>query len=210
MAIGAGSIIQHKVFANLNGQQILNVMYYEILSTVGAVTTLAGFAEPFGVAFSNYFKPFQSASLSYVRSELTEVNGVGLDVWAYPAGVTGNVVGDYLPTFNCYAIRLNRVTRLTRNGQKRIAGVPESNQANGVVPGSVITSIAAAANALWVAEPLYDDDTESGRQMVVQGIIWGGNSVAYPLGRYQRIGSVTVNPNITSQNTRKIRTRDGV
>jgi hypothetical protein len=210
MAIGAGSILVHKMFANLDGQQILNVQYYEVLSTVGAVVTLSGFALPFGEKFVNKFKPHQTTALAYIRTELYEVNGVEMDVYAFAPGVTGNASGDYLPTFNCYAIRQNRSTRITRNGQKRIAGVPESAQTNGVVAPATVNALANAAANLWVDEVLYDDDTQTGRQLYVQGIIWGGNSPQYPLGRYQIINSCTVNNRITSQNTRKIRTRDGV
>lgn len=210
MAIGAGSILMHKMFASLDGQQILNVQYYEVLSIVGAVTTLSGFALPFGEKFVDAFTPHQTTALSYVRTELYEVNGVEMDVYAFSPGVTGAVTGEYLPTFNCYAIRQNRSTRITRNGQKRIAGVPESAQANGVVGTSTINALATASNNLWVEEVLYDDDIQSGRQLIVQGIIWGGNDPAYPLGRYQGINSITVNNRVTSQNTRKIRTRDGV
>lgn len=210
MALTVDSILEHKMFANFAGQQVLNVTHYRVLALSAGVTTLSGFAQPLGVDFSDAFTPYQSSALTYIRSELLEVNGVDIDTFAYAPGVTGLVSGDYLPVYNAYGIRLNRTNRLTRNGQKRIAGVPEANSANGALPSAIQTALATEADALFAGDRVIVDPVDEDRSMFLRAIIWGGNDPAYPLGRFQFISGVTVNNLITTQNTRKIRTRDGV
>lgn len=68
------------------------------------------------------------------------------------AAATGTTVGtrggDGLPQFVAWAFRYVRTTRAVRNGQKRIMGVAEPDQANGAAVGGVLALLAAAEIAL--------------------------------------------------------------
>jgi hypothetical protein len=62
-----------------------------------------------------------------------------------PGTVVGARTGECLPPFVCYAFRKNRVSSAVRNGQIRIAGVSEGDQANGVVAGGMTAALNAVA-----------------------------------------------------------------
>lgn len=62
---------------------------------------------------------------------------------------TGTQTGDCLPRYNAFSMFYARSTRASRNGWKRIMGVPESVQVNGVVTNAgELTALAALAAAL--------------------------------------------------------------
>lgn len=70
---------------------------------------------------------------------------------------TGTQTGDCLPRYNAYAFIYHRTTRAVRNGWKRIAGVPESFQVNGVVTNSGALD-ALEALAVLFGSALTDGD----------------------------------------------------
>jgi len=68
-------------------------------------------------------------------------DSMGLDI-------TGGVSGDGLPPFTCWDFTLMRGGVGERNGYKRIAGISENHQVNGVAVPAVVPSLTAFANAM--------------------------------------------------------------
>lgn len=74
----------------------------------------------------------------------------GLDEFNSPVSDDGAVGGDPMPAFVAWAFRLNRATKLTRHGQKRLVGVPESLVAGNAPTAGALASLQAIADA-WEA-----------------------------------------------------------
>lgn len=72
---------------------------------------------------------------------------------------TGTQAGDCLPRYNCFSFIYRRTTREVRNGWKRIAGVPESAQVNGVVTNAGFIS-ALAMLAVTLGEPIVGEGAD--------------------------------------------------
>lgn len=204
MALTVSSILQYKHFQEFRGQEVLNIQYYRVLTLEGPTTTLSGFAEPLFDRYVENLAPFQSTGLTHTKGELYEVNGIDFDTFVPTVPPTGALAGDTLPPFNAVSIQQVRQTRATRHGWKRIAGITEAQQDDGILLPGVVTGLQTAAEELWSLNPFVEDPNNSARVMGLQSIIWGGNDVGFPLGRYSGIAGFVVNPEITSQNTRKI------
>ncbi len=204
MPIGPSSIIEARVFQRLQGQQVLNVCHFEVLAEGSGVATLTAFAQPFAELWYDTFSGLQSNQLTYERVELLEVNGIDIDVYAWgtpPAGVQG---GEILGTFEAVSVQLIRGSRATRHGWKRFAGVTEPMALGGVLTGALQADYAAAASTVFNSVVSLVDPITPSRYINMRGIIWGGNSPDYPLGRYSDIIGVQVKNLISTQNTRKI------
>lgn len=211
MAISVSSVLQFKFFQRYLDQQVLNVQYYRVLALSPGVTTLNGFAEPIALLWQESLAGFQSSALTYLRGELFEVNGILFNQYNFPAGTTGEATGsDNMPPYVCYAIRQNRQTRLTRNGQKRIAGVLEGAQSNGQITNAQALALELATQTIFNGNMEITDSFGSGLGMTLEPIIWGGNDPAYPTGKFNSIVSLSVSRYLTTQNTRKVRTVEGL
>lgn len=114
----------------------------------------------------------------------------------------GLVVGVGMPSFVAAGIRLNRGNKTTRNGYKRVPGMAEDIITGGVFDGSFITtSLTPLATAFSTATVL----TASGGETVqVAPVIIGRNAAGFDLTRVQPVVSATINPNATTQNSRKV------
>lgn len=125
----------------LAGQQVLNVYHYKQLADPTIGTPIAALEGAFYTFIQSLAMPAQSTSLAHLGYRVTNLdNPDEFDVLV--STETGQVAGDCLPPFCAWAFRLNRATRSVRNGQKRVGGVPEAFQVNGVET--------AAAEALLV------------------------------------------------------------
>lgn len=204
MAIGPGSILEARVFQRLQGQQVLNVTHFEVLEEGAGVTTLTGFAQPFGELWYELFSEVQSNLLTYERVELYEVNGIEIDTYSWPTPPAGVQGGELLGTFEAVSVQLLRGSRATRHGWKRFAGVTEPMAVGGVLTAGLQVDYAVAASTMFNSIVNLQDAVIPSRFINVRAIIWGGNDPAYPLGRFSDIVSVQVKNLISTQNTRKI------
>lgn len=204
MPVGLDSILQWKFFQSMDSQEILNVQYYRVEDFQPTGSSLTGFARAlFNLWYTNW-DSVQSSRLTYVRGELYEVNGLAFDIYIPDVAPTGTRTGDSLPVQDALSIQQVRQSRATRHGWKRMAGMAEIFQANGVVDAGILTAAQEAATATFNSPIILTDDADPTHTMQLEGIIWGGNDPAFPLGRYSRILETRVNPRITTQNTRKV------
>lgn len=214
MAISVGSIIQFKTFGLIRAQQIMNSWHYAVqaISPGSVVTVPSDLAYGFATKWREQFQPILANSYTFDRVEVEEVNGVAIGSYAYPAGTTGTLVQEAFPPQDAVSIQLLRGDRTTRHGWKRIAGIPETAAAAGLLTTSYQTLVQNAIRPMiypatvppLVTVDLLDSEGEDIGTVDLRAIIWGGNSPSFPTGRYQVVQGFDVKPDITTQNTRKV------
>lgn len=67
-----------------------------------------------------------------------------------PATQGGSRTGNCLPPTDCWSFRFNRESTASRHGQKRIAGVSEADQSNGVAETGIVGALNALATGMQV------------------------------------------------------------
>lgn len=211
MPLNIGDVLKLTVFQSYLGQQVLNVQWYYVTNLGQAPTDPADIVEDLADQWYNAIRTFQLSTNQYVRAVL-EVNGKpDFGQYTYAPGSAGAVTtGNAMPPYVTYAVRLNRLTKLVRNGQKRFAGVSEEAVSNGTITVAQQTTIRDAAEEVLTGTLLVSDAAAPDRNANISPIIWGGVDLQYPLGRYSFVETITVSPNVTTQNSRKVRTRDGL
>jgi len=176
-----------------SAQTILNTFWY--LHTLGNDDEQDKCAEAFDLTILPVLKTIQAVSLQYVSIRAINVTGTLADFVLTPTTLLGTLTGDPVNTFTAAAIRLNRTTKETRNGQKRFAGMVEIQMNNQVWDAGYVVLLENVATALvanistvgGIFEPVI------ARQDAVTPTNWIANPVA----------SATVNSFVTSQVSRK-------
>jgi hypothetical protein len=180
-------------FGTIFGQPIASVFYYQVTGPLVPTDDPAAFA-PFW--YSNVMglaMPALSDQVSYSGWLVEDID----DLTKFSeelSTLTGAVAGDCLPAYAAFGFRLRRLTRDSRNGAKRLAGVPESSQVNGVAVPGVIAALTAFA-------------TQYGADLTVGGatfspIIFRRPETAFPVGvPFRSNGADYVR--ISTQNSRK-------
>lgn len=130
----------------LQSQQVLNVYYYKQISAAGSSELLiAAFIEDVLPAI----RAIQVDDLTHVRIDCENLTGV---VDYVEETLTSNNTGadntEPMPTFVAWGFRLNRASRLSRHGYKRIAGPGEANVTSGVPAAGFLGTLNAAAAAI--------------------------------------------------------------
>jgi hypothetical protein len=174
-------------------QRIVNTWFYEhvALDDDAQLFCLNAFEEDILPSLADC----QSVNLTYFSLRCANVTGTLADVARLPDPSGGTRTLTDINSFTAAGIRLNRTTKETRNGYKRIAGMGEED-----TTGNTWTT---AYTILLLALAGYMDD-----------IITIGTQSFYPVIAKQkplfpeiwitnRIDSCTVNPFITSQVSRK-------
>lgn len=181
-----------KDFQTLADQQVLNVYVYENTSGAGDGTLLA--AAFFANILSTLIVGMQASAVLHDHLEFVCLEDP-TDFGSLITAVPGGVAGDVLPVQDCYAIRLDRSSRESRNGQKRLAGVPEAYNNIGQLSGSAFLQLQVVAEAM--ATVLIDAD---GNEYTPR--IWR-RPVGAGIGTFYGIQTATASDFVTTQNTRK-------
>lgn len=133
------------------GQEVFNVYFYEVDETF--VTTEATIAKVLGDNWIDQILPdiigCHSAEVVHTQVSVRNLYDVA-DSYVTDISVAGLDTGsDVLPNFSAYPFQLAGETTAVKKGAKRIAGVPETAQTNGVVTDtSVLTALANAGDAM--------------------------------------------------------------
>lgn len=177
---------------SLAGQEVLNVYVYQ---AIGADATAVAVGEVFLNATDLPLASVQSTEIQHIALTVNNLNDLA-DFASVPNAYIGNVVSDSLPAFTNYALRYVRTTRAVRNGQKRIAGVPESAQNQGQLSPSALIALNTLATALF--GPIVSVTPA----VTLIPKIWRRPKGIVPQAFFD-VASIFANPNITSQLTRK-------
>lgn len=134
------------------GEDCFNRWNYEGFGTPAAVTPSFGLVFALGAVEDGGIYPVDrlmnllsvpiSSSVTFVDILVKAIYDPA-DFYASPfvEPLIGKIDGDGLPAFNAFGFRTNRVRRDIRRATKRIVGVPEGNQAGGVVGAGTLTQL---------------------------------------------------------------------
>jgi len=128
-------------------QVCLNVYYVEETTSATSGPAPADVVNSFRNSVVDNMLPVQSNLLEhieYTAINLTDPTQFGVFAFAEP----GAVGGDGLPPFCAWAFKFQRTTRVVRNGQKRIAGIPESQTLNGIPTTEALALLNALASGM--------------------------------------------------------------
>lgn len=147
MAIVVNDVLQFSISGTFLGQRWMNVFHYGVGATDGT-ETLDELMAQWTLEYIADVTPIMSAQvqIQYVDGKNLS-NGIDIAT-ATPSSVFGQSAGDVLPAFVAWSFRLNRMTALTRHGHKRIPGVTELRQTNGVVNADFLTQIGTVTSFL--------------------------------------------------------------
>lgn len=184
------------------GQQVLNVFVYKCVG-IGTSTDLPGsLRDVFRTFIRDFCNAIQSDQLEYVGQVIVNLDD-DAEFGVFSDSTLGADGGDGLPPYACYSFRLNRTTRAVRNGQKRIGGVPETRQANGVPTAAALTQLNLIAGSLGtiLVEPITGASFEPRilHRATIAGV--GGATATTPRADYAISNAVFTG--ISTQNTRK-------
>lgn len=200
-AVGGGSlfkIVVHSSFLGVPGQNRFYYVSFEQPSTISIANVVAAFENK--VAADWEFLVHEGwDTTKIVAEELTSL----ANFFEGSSNIgPGTETGDAMPPFVTFKIRLNRATKETRSGWKRLAGVDESRVGSGIL----IANALAEAQAL--ADDFADDLTPTGGTLVpciVRETYTGDPPVLNPVSQwiYNLVSSATAKDDVGSQNTRK-------
>lgn len=200
MPIESNSIYAVQFVYTFNSVECRNIQFYRCstVSDVISLTEAAGYLGDIAAPLYAAITPSVVIGERVIVEDITTGLEFGTQTWSW----TGLDAGEALPPYVAYGIRLNRGSKVTRNGYKRIAGVPESAQSAGDLVQVTIDALEDLGEALFVGDvvvTLPDD-----RTFTFVPIIVGRNSLGQPdLTRTQNVQSITALTKTTSQNTRK-------
>lgn len=131
----------------------LNVWYFEIL-TMTAPQPLANIATFLSVWYEDYFVlpilNMQSSACTHVQLTFNNLENFETDFAVIPLEntPTGAVIGDFAASSQAWSFKLVRSTRVTRNGSKRIPGVPDTYVTNNAPTTQAMTAATEVVDML--------------------------------------------------------------
>lgn len=207
MAFNVGDIVEISISGDWQAQRWFNIWQYEVSVVAGSDT-----AADIGEAWWNHVKTtYRALAATIITQAFLNVSVKTLESlvgdygnFPIPAGErvgtrASGGLGDYLPSFSGAGVRLAVATRLTRPGQKRFPFLMDLD--------SDANALGSAFNALLVTHMNVMDSTmvlgapaalATLNPVVVSKFPNGLQEVWQPVTGY------AVNPNITSQVSRKV------
>jgi len=190
--MAVGDRFKVTVHQTLFTEPLVNVFCYEQTGGTGGAFEL-------GTAFlSDVWDVVQTTQSDEVLTSHVEVinedDDTDFSSILCTSGCAGTRTGDTMPRFVAWAFRLNRASRASRHGQKRIAGPVETDITDGVANALITTNLANAASAMKA-------DVDDGL----------GNTWEIKIARYNDLGALIATFNVSSvqyvrvstQNSRK-------
>lgn len=180
-------------YQTYQGKEVTNVYWYQQISSTGSAEKLV---DAFIATMLPALLTIQNLGVEHYQVEaLNFDNEADFHSEGLTTSNTGSRTGDGLPSFVAWGFKLNRPTRAIRSGAKRVVGVSESDQNNGVVAAGFDDDVANVADVM----ASVIGDTELGEyqpQIVTISPLTGLiiNDVGINSASYMRI---------TSQNSRK-------
>lgn len=198
-----GDIIQITDIQESFAQEVINVYFYQVGNASGSLPLYEQVAEYFRDNFISQLLPVQTASLKHTQVKVDNVTN-GLDFYSLPCNELGTVTGDAGQTFTAYSFKLHRGTKLTRNGFKRIGGVPETYVVGNSIVSSAYTLLDTVAAVM--EGTLSDSNVGVPYSFNLFPVIVGRTTTgALDLTRVQPVTQVSYDLRVTSQVSRKIR-----
>lgn len=144
MAIG--DVVELTLHGTVLGQTNLNVFAYEQTAGVGS-DGAGGLAAAFEDTIIPAMQAVVTENTGYQSISWVSLNGTFQEGNLALATTIGSRPAPSLPPYAAWAFRLLRTTSESRGGYKRVAGISETDQDNGVYAGTIITQLNALATA---------------------------------------------------------------
>ena len=202
MPLQTGDYITIKDYQTLFQQQVLNVYTFRVNAFSGD-SSYDSLLQGFELFFIDTVRSFQAPELTHTRLEVDNLTN-GLEFASRDVGKPGSGTGTSpSPPFVTLSIRLSRSTKVTRNGYKRYAGLDEAQYTDGIFQAGTITNW--QDNVANVLEAPFTFASGGLWSFTLEHVIIGRDPVTgdYDLARVNEISSAIVQPNVTTQNTRK-------
>lgn len=199
MAYAAGDVVRFTVKAAYDSQLVLNVFYYQIGALGGSSLTPADIGLNFWTKVKAAWRGIVATPVSFDRILIENLDGdLSYGEYVIPtAEQAGLATGVAMASYEAYAIKFNRTSRLVRNGAKRIVGVTETGvDAFGVLTSAYFTAVQALAD-------VFAQDLLLGAVVVAAPVIVGFPNENRPLRVVVNIDTATAATVTTTQNTRK-------
>lgn len=207
MSLGVGSLIEISTRGVYLTQQVMNVYTYRINNVGGAVT-----ASNIGEAWWNHVKttlrniPTTAASTMFQSVSVREMDSATGDYgeYAVPSGEragtrsTGSEPSP-LPVYCSAGVRLVVASRTTRPGQKRFAGLTETDNDT----GQLQTTLLAALNAFFAVYVPENTLGAPAALTTLKSVVVRKGADGIPTAHQEVVGYV-INPYMTSQVSRKV------
>lgn len=206
MAIEIGALLEIAVQGVNQSNLVMNVMQYEVTTSAPTIT-----AENAAEAWWGHVKAtYRSVATTYYdglfrQVQVRELNNPAgaFGTYAVPLAEQGGTRSpgaspQGLPPFCAVGVRLNVGTRVTRGGAKRLMGLMEADQDNGVLVAGVVSAAQAWADFMIQGMTLG----APAATMTLLPIVCRKDATGV-VTAHQSIQSAGVNLNVTSQNTRK-------
>jgi len=145
--MASGNRYQLTLNGTLLGEPCANVFYYK---ASGGAAIASDLTAAWDTAVRTDWTAVTSVEYTFVN--LVAINMDNLADFAfdpYPGSITGGVSGECLPRANAWTFQYVRATRASRHGWKRVGGVPESQQNNGVATAGAVTLLNTLATTLF-------------------------------------------------------------
>lgn len=198
MGIAAGDLIRLTDRQTYQGQEMLNVYYYNVESSVGTTTGyLESFINSWQTALQTAILNIQADATLHVALEAVNLTNA-IDFASEIVNLPGNVpaaADALMPSFNCITFLLRRASLATRHGYKRYGGMVDGYASgNNVALSTTLTNpIRTGLNLL-----LTDSFGNTYRPIIVGRPI-PDPAITYT---YSLISGVDA-PKVGTQNTRK-------
>lgn len=138
-------VAQINLFGSVIGQETVNRFFY---GSESSIADLSGLTTEFIANVIPALQLIMSNVAGFTHMETQFVKG-GTDFRSDTLNVVGLNSGDCLPPYVAFDFTFLRGGVGERNGYKRIAGVPESEQVNGTITTGAATAAVAAADAMF-------------------------------------------------------------
>lgn len=182
------------------------VDYREIESVPTNPMTPAELAQSYGNQFVIDILALLNVSAVMTLVEADNLSdGITFGQWAF--NDAGEITGDPMPSYVAIPIQLQRSTKVTRNGYKRLPGVTETLVSGNVL--SIGSQEKLAAEIFFSGSRPFKDITVPTEEYSMNAIIVGRTKNAsgvyeLDLTRINPVSSASIGSNVTTQNTRKI------
>jgi hypothetical protein len=127
-------------------------------------------------------------------------NGIDFATDPLFAGITGDQTGDTMAPMNAWGVTLERVSKLTRNGAKRIPGVDEATTTDGTAVPTQQALLDTMATVLGFSYAATINGNDFSLFPVIVGVDLQGKR---DLSRVQQVSGGVANYDVTTQNSRK-------
>lgn len=204
MAVVTGDILRFTMIQELLGETCINVDFRRYVDVGGSGNTYEELLSEYVTDFTNEVGVIQSVLLNYNLCRVENLSN-GIEFAEQSITDSGLWTGEVLPSAVAVTVKLNRETKITRNGSKRIAGIGET-----AVIGN---DVQYGASTIAQVETFFGDDIDIGdgttvNDALLEPYIIGRTLNAsgvyeLDLNKQNPVTSATLNLKISSQNSRK-------